>query len=112
MGKTYCHVDDTERRLVKQMAKEGVPWTTTQKVIGRSADTINATLHKEAIQHNDARVRSSAEDAKKVLAVAEKMVKKAYAQEEVTLAMILEKPGYEISPSIVRKHCKTMKVSL
>ena len=25
MGKTYCHVDDTERRLVKQMAKEGVP---------------------------------------------------------------------------------------
>ena len=38
--------------------------------------------------------------------------KKAHAQEEVTLAMILEKPGYEISPSIVRKHFKAMKVSL
>ena len=76
MGKTYYHVDDTERRLVEQMAKEGVPWTTMQKVTGRSADTINATLHKEAIRHDDARVRSSAEDAKKVLAVAEKMVKR------------------------------------
>ena len=44
MGKTYYHVDDTERRLVKQMAKEGVPWTTMQKVTGRSADTTYATV--------------------------------------------------------------------
>ena len=65
MGKTYCNVDDIERRLVKQMAKEGVPWTTMQKVTGRSADTINATLHKEATQHKNVRVTSSAEDAKK-----------------------------------------------
>ena len=58
MGETCYHVDNIERCLVKQMAKEDVPWTTMQKVTGRSADTINATLHKEAIQHNDAHVRS------------------------------------------------------
>jgi len=38
---------------------------TTQKVTLCSADTINATLHKEATQHNNARVTSLAEDAKK-----------------------------------------------
>jgi len=39
--KQFHHADDTERRLIKGMAKEGIPWKTIQKITGRSSDTLN-----------------------------------------------------------------------
>ena len=40
MGKSFQQVDATERRLIKQMAKEGIPWTTSQRITKRSPDFI------------------------------------------------------------------------
>ena len=44
MGKLYNHVDDTERRLFKNMISAGIPWPQVQKVTGRSRDTIHSIL--------------------------------------------------------------------
>ena len=44
MGKLYTHVDDTERRLVKNMLAAGIPWSQVQRVTGRSSATIHAIL--------------------------------------------------------------------
>jgi len=45
MGKSFKQVNDTERHLVKGMVKEGIPWTTIQRITGRSPDTINSIVH-------------------------------------------------------------------
>ena len=37
MGKGFRHVDATEVRLVLNMVKEGIQWSTIQKVTGRSS---------------------------------------------------------------------------
>ena len=42
MAKGFRHVDDTERRLVRNMVKEGIPWVTIQRITGRSPDTIRS----------------------------------------------------------------------
>lgn len=44
VGKLYNHVDDTERRLVKNMISAGIPWSKVQKVTGRSSDTIHSIV--------------------------------------------------------------------
>ena len=48
MVKGWRHVDDTERRLVQNMVKEGIPWVTIQRITGRSPDTIRAMLNPAA----------------------------------------------------------------
>ena len=45
MVKGFRHVDDTERRLARNMAKEGMLWVTIQKITGRSPDTIRSRLN-------------------------------------------------------------------
>ena len=40
MGKQYHHVDETERRLVKNMLQAKLSWAVIQKITGRSPDTI------------------------------------------------------------------------
>ena len=44
MGKTFKHVDATERRLVRNMFREKLAWKTVQRITGRSPDTLNAIL--------------------------------------------------------------------
>ena len=48
MAKGFRHVDDTERRLVRNMAKEGIPWVTIQRITGRSPETIRSMLNPAA----------------------------------------------------------------
>ena len=45
MGKTFKQVDETERRLVRNMFREKLTWKQVQKITGRSPDTINAILN-------------------------------------------------------------------
>ena len=108
--KKFHHADDTERRLIKNMAKEGIPWKTIQRITGRSSDTLNNILYKSP-QRKGAPIKFTRNDAKKVFAVAEKLVKKANAQKEVRLDTILEEAGFDISERTVWEHFRSMKVS-
>ena len=85
--KQFHHADDTERRLIKGMAKEGIPWKTIQKITGRGSDTLNNIIYKSP-QRKGAPIKFTKKDAEKLFEVAEKLVKNASAQKEVTLDTI------------------------
>ena len=107
MGKCFEQVSDRERKLIKEMAKEGLLWTQIQRITGRSSETINTVLHgKTASPGSGAPVQFSAKDLDKVLKVTEAMVKKANAQQEVTMAMILAKAGITVSQKTIREGLK------
>ena len=40
MGRTFVHVDNTEKRLLHNMKKAGITWAKMQEVTGRSSDTL------------------------------------------------------------------------
>ena len=44
MVKGYTHVDDTERRLVKNMKQEGLTWAKIESITGRSSSTLERIL--------------------------------------------------------------------
>ena len=112
MGKSCCQVDATERRLVKGMSKEGIPWSTIQKITSRTPDTINSILKSDATPPlKGAPVKFKAEDVEKVLKVLGAMVKKANAQKEVTLDMVLKKAGYEVCKRTAREGLKQRNVA-
>ena len=112
MGKCFEQVSDRERKLIKEMAKEGLLWTQIQRITGRSSETINTVLHgKTASPGSGAPVQFSAKDLDKVLKVTEAMVKKANAQQEVTMGMILAKAGITVSQKTVREGLKENKYS-
>jgi hypothetical protein len=111
MGKQYNHVDGTERRLIKNMVKAGVTWEKVQSITGRTPDTSSRVVSGAPCKKKGAPLKFSAGDAKKVLKVAESMIKKASANLEVTLDMILSKAGYDVDGKTVRKHFKKLKVS-
>ena len=78
MGKVFTQVNETEHRLVKMMAKEGIPWTKIQRITARSADTISNILKSKGVSKGSgASVQFSAKDLDKVLKVIVAMVKKA-----------------------------------
>ena len=107
MVKGFRHVDDTERRLVRNMAKEGMPWVTIQKITGRSPDTIRSMLNPaRTTVKKGAPIKFGAKDVDKVLKVAEKMLKHADGQKEIFLEMIQRAAGMKLSPTTVRKAFK------
>ena len=53
----------------------------------------------------------SSHDVAKILKVAEAMIKKANGQQEITLPMILQKAGHDVSETTVRKHFKKQKIA-
>ena len=78
MVKGWRHVDDTERRLVRSMVKERIPWVTIQRITGRSPDTIRSMLNPaRTTVKKGAPVKFGGKDMDKVLKVAEKMLKHA-----------------------------------
>ena len=63
MGKVFTQVNETEHRLVKMMAKEGIPWRTIQRITARSGDTISNTLKtKDVSKGSGAAVRCSGKE--------------------------------------------------
>ena len=101
MGKLYNHVDDTERRLVKNMISAGIPWSQVQKVTQRSRDTIHSILKpRNRVCKKGAPAKLSSHDVAKILNVAEVMIKTANGQQEITLPMILQKAGHDVSETI------------
>ena len=98
--KQFHHADDTERRLIKGMAKEGISWKTIQKITGRSCDTLNKIIYKSP-QRKGAPIKFTTKDAEKLFGVAEKLIKNANAQKEVTLDTILHKAGFACQTQIV-----------
>ena len=100
MGRYFSHVCATERRLVKHMVAEGLPWSQIQRIIGRSPDTIRCILKADSsASHEGGRAKLGARDVEKMLKVTESMVKSADAQKEIRMAMILRKAGYDVSPN-------------
>jgi hypothetical protein len=107
MVRSFRHVDDTERRLVRNMAKERIPWVTIQRITGRSPDTIRSMLNPAAtIKRKGAPIKFGPKDVDKVLKVAEKMQKNADGQKEISLEMIQRAAGVKLSPTTVRKAFK------
>lgn len=112
MGKSFQQVDATERRLIKQMVKEGIPWTTIQRITKRSPDTINNVLNCNSVpQGSGAPIQFSAKDLDKVLKVTEALVRKADAQQEITLSSIVAKAGVNVCERTVRDGMKDKKYS-
>ena len=73
--------NDTERRLVRKMVKEGIPWVTIQRITGRSLDTIRSILNPPAATlPKGAAVKFGPKDVDKVLKIAAKMQKRADGQ--------------------------------
>ena len=107
MVKGWRHVDDTERRLVWNMVKEGIPWVTIQRITGRSPDTIRSMLNPaRTTVKKGAPIKFGAKDVDKVLKVAGKMLKRANGQKEISLEMIQRAAGIKLSPTTVRKAFK------
>ena len=51
--------------------------------------------------HHRGRAKLGARDVDKILRVTESMVKSAEAQKEKTIAMLLRKAGYDVSPTTI-----------
>ena len=97
MCKLFNHVDDTERRLVKNMISAGISWSQVQKVTGRSRDTIHSILKpRRGLCKKGAPAKLSSHDVAKILKVAEAMIKKADAQKsELVRRLTLSIPFLE-----------------
>ena len=109
MVKGFRHVDDTERRLVRNMARERIPWVTIQRITGRSPDTIRSMLKPAAATvPKGAPIKFGAKDVDKVLKVAEKMLKYANGQKEITLEMTQRAASFTLSPTTVRRAFNNM----
>ena len=104
MGRHFAHVDETERRLIKSMVKAGLTWEKVQSITGRTPDTISTIVNGATSKKKGAPIKFSASDAKKVVRVADAMVKKANANCEVPLDMILAEAGYDVDAKTIRKH--------
>ena len=106
MGKGFQHVGEVESRLVKNMVKESIPWSTILKVTGRSKDTLNRMLKepkgvKKTIAKGTPRKLSDV-DMKAVLQSMKKLQKQKHPKGiEVTAAMILDDSGVDASERLV-----------
>ena len=102
MGKGFQHVDAVERRLVKNMAKEGIPWNTIVKITGRGKATINKIVHppkaaKKTTAMGKPRKLTDA-DMKTILQSMEKLQKQCHPKgREVTADMLIKDAGVDIS---------------
>ena len=107
MVKGWRHVDDTERRLVRNLVKERIPCVTIHRITGRSSATIRSMLNPaRTTVKKGAPIKCRAKDVDKVLKVAEKMLKHADGQKEISLEMIQRAAGIKLSPTTVRKAFK------
>ena len=71
MGKLFNHVDDTERRLVKNMISAGIPSSQVQTITHRSRDTIQSILKpRSRLCKKEAPAKLSSHDVAKILKVA------------------------------------------
>ena len=112
MGKFYTHVDSTEKRLVKNMVKEGLTWAQVQRITGRSPDTINGMLQSgKRLRAKGAPVKLTPKVLGKLRKVLDDMVKRANAQQEVTMDMILAKAGANMSARTARKGLRSQSVA-
>ena len=100
MGKGFTHVDDTERRLVRNMKKEGVSWTSIQKITGRSSDTLlNILAPPKGVKKHTCKGAPKKVPPKvfaKLLKSADTLQKNAGGKKEVTATMVSKHAGVDI----------------
>ena len=99
MGRSFKQVDETERRLVHNMRKENLTWSTIQRSTGRTPDTLNAIINptSNAPKTKGARKKIPVKVLPKLLKVTQKLQKNAKAEEEVTADMIITASGLKVS---------------
>ena len=113
-GRTFKQVNDTERRLVKNMMKEKLTWAKIQKITRRTPDTLRSIVKS--------RIRSSKKSGTakkipgkvlpKVLRATERLQKKAKAEKEVTADMIIKEAGLKAYRKTLQKTFHKNKIWL
>ena len=105
MAKRFQRVDETERRLVRNMKREGVAWSTIQKVTGRSTDTIRSILAKKRgkPKQQGAPKKMDAKAVAKVLQSTRVLQKMAGGRKEVSAAMVKAHAGVDVSDRTMKK---------
>ena len=118
MAKGFKHVDDTETRLLWNMNKEGIPWRTTQRISGRSSDTLTRIFAKMPVMKTamkGAPKKMTNAAMTKVLKAKDALLKQANAQTEVTASMIKEHAGVHVCDrtlqlAFMEHHIKCLKL--
>lgn len=96
MVKGFQHVDSTERRLVKNMAKAKLTWTKIQEITGRSSSTLSEVLKapKLAATKPIGRPKLITPRVYRKLCTALKALqKKVKAKKEITVAKVMAQAG-------------------
>jgi len=95
MVRSFHQVNDTERRLVKNMLKEKITWGKIQKITGRSSDTLSsiAKSRNGNLKQKGAAKKIPVKVLPKILKATARLQKKAKAEKEVTADMIIKEAG-------------------
>ena len=86
MVRSFHQGDETERRFVKNMLKEKITWGKTQKITGRSSDTLSSIAKSRlgCLKKKGAAKKIPVKALPKILKATARLQKKAKAEKEVT----------------------------
>jgi hypothetical protein len=97
-AKAFTHMDDTERRLIKDMVKAGIPWSKIQEITTRSSSTISSVLSPDTAAKNPkgAPKKLPPKVMKEVVKKTVALQKQAGARKEITATMITNAAGVQV----------------
>ncbi len=102
MGKKFTQLDETERRLMTNMQKEGPPWEKIKKITGRSFDTLAevlappATKAKKKPNPKGQPKKLPPKVMAKVVKTMTNLQKQAGVRKEITASMITAAAGVKV----------------
>ena len=107
MTKGYSHVSMVEKKIIKNMVKEKLPWCTIQKVTERSSSTIQRIVLEAKgasakAKPKGAPVKATKKVVSAIVRSARMLQKQAGAKHEVTAAMIKAHAGVDLCDKVVR----------
>ena len=114
MVKGFHHVEERERHLIRNMQKEGIPWTKMEKITQRSRETLNKILHppkgvKKDVPKGQPK-KLGPKEFEKVLKAMDKLQKKNHPKgNEVTADMILTEAGVNVSERTLSRELRRNK---
>ena len=114
MVKGFHHVEERERHLIRNMQKEGIPWTKMEKITQRSRETLNKILHppkgvKKDVPKGQPK-KLGPKDLEKVLKAMDMLQKKNHPKgKEVTADMILTEAGVNVSERTLSRELRRNK---
>ena len=104
-------VNATEARLIRNMVKHGLSWSTVQAISGRAATTISRVLAGAQRLPQGRPKKLTPCSVKKLTQAMDTLLKQANAHREVTLAHIIAKSGVDVSEPVARKALKEQGIT-